>query len=74
MKEIPNEVNLVVDTILSYDNKNNLSWMKVQKEVLKELNMEDRVKDNCLLSYTVKEITKRGYDIIDEPFKLERFK
>ena len=63
--------NLVVDTLISYDNKNNLSWMKVYKEVLKSLSIED---STTLLLNVVKEITKRGYDIIDIPFKLEKFK
>ena len=65
------EINIVVDTLITYDNKNNLSWMKAYKEVLKNLNIQNT---NTLLLNVVKEITKRGYDIIDSPFKLEKFK
>lgn len=66
-----NQINIVVDTLIKYDNKNNLSWMKVYKETLKGLNIPDT---NELLLNVVKEITKRGYDITDTPFKLEKFK
>ena len=62
------------DTIIKFDNKENLSWTGVYKKVLKEVNMEDKIKDNILLLNTVKEITKRGYDIVIEPFKLEKYK
>lgn len=71
---ITEDVNLIVDTIITFDNKEELSWMGAYKKVLKEINMEDKIKDNFLLSDVVKEITNRGYDIIDEPFKLEKFK
>ena len=66
-----NQINIVVDTLIKYDNKNNLSWMKVYKEILEGLNIPDT---NELLLNVVKEITKRGYDITDAPFKLEKFK
>lgn len=70
-KEIKGEVTRIVDYLLEYDNKDNLSWTEIYKKILKELNIED---NNLLLSCTVKELTNRGYDIIGEPFKLERFK
>lgn len=71
---ITEEVNLIVDTIITFDNKEELSWMGTYKKILKELNMEDKVNDNYLLSGVVKEITKRGYDIVDKPFSLEKYK
>ena len=75
MFEIPNEllkdVYLVVDKLISYDNKDNLSWMQVYKEVLKELEIEN---SDLLLSSIVKELSNRGYDIIDDSFRLERYR
>lgn len=72
MANISEEVNLVVGKLMKYNNKNNLSWTKVYKEVLKELNIED--KNQSLLASTVKELTNLGYDIIGKPFKLEKFR
>ena len=74
MENITKEVNQIVEAILKFDNKENLSWTRAYKKVLKEIGMEDKMSDNFLLSSTVKEITKRGYDIIGEPFKLEKYK
>lgn len=75
MKEIPSEikdeVTKIVDSLLQYNNKENLSWTGVYKKIIKELKVED---SNLLLSSTVKELTNRGYDIIGEPFKLEKYK
>lgn len=71
---ITEEVKLIVDTIITFNNKERLTWISAYKKILKELNMEDKIKDNLLLSRVVKEITNRGYDIVDDPFKLERFK
>lgn len=72
-KDILEEVNKITETLISYNNKNNLSWMKVYKEVLKNLNIEDKYKDHRLLSNVVTKITILGYDIIDNPFKLEKY-
>ncbi len=69
--EVKEEVKKIVDHLLVYENIENLSWTKVYKKVIKDLNIED---SNLLLSSTVREITKRGYDIIGEPFQLEKFK
>ena len=70
-KETKEEVKIIIDNLLQYDNKDNLSWTKVYKEVVKKLNIND---NNLLLANVVKEITNRGYDIIGEPFRLEKFK
>ncbi len=72
MKDYSKEVKLIVDHLINYDNKKKLSWTKVYKEVLKELNIED--KSQNILASTVKELTNLGYDIIGDPFKLERFR
>jgi len=77
MKEIDKDllevVNKITEELISYNNKKNLSWMKVYKEVLKKLNLEDRYNDHRLLSNVVTKITVLGYDIIDNPFKLEKY-
>lgn len=73
-QEITKEVKRIVDYLELYNNKDNLSWMKVYKEVLNELNIEKKIISNLLLSSTVKELSNRGYDIIDDPFKLEKYR
>lgn len=70
-KEVKEEVKKIVDYLITYETKENLSWTETYKKVLKELGIKD---SNLLLSSTVKEITNRGYDIIADPFGLERFK
>lgn len=77
MKEIDNdiieEVNKITEELVLYKNEKNFSWMKAYKDILKKLNMEDRKEDNRLLSNVVTKITRLGYDITDNPFKLDKF-
>ena len=77
MYEIPNDyiniVNQITEVILVYDNKNNLSWTTCYKNILKKLNLNDKITDAKLLSYVVKKITILGYDIEAIPFKLTKY-
>lgn len=66
------DINKIVDLLVKYQNKDNLTWTQVYKNIVKKLNLD--IKDNKLLSSTIKEITNRGYDIIGEPFQLEKYK
>ena len=70
-EEVLSNVYLIVDKLIVYNNIEGLSWMQVYKKLLKELKIES---SDLLLSSVVKELTNRGYDIIDEPFKLERYR
>lgn len=78
MREIPNDiiddVNKVVNKLLVYKNDNNLSWIKAYKDVLSKLNMDNKKEDVKLLTNVVTKITRLGYDIMDNPFKLKKFK
>jgi len=77
MREIPedilNDVNKIVEELLVYKNKNNLSWIKVYKDVLNKLKMQDRKEEVRLLTNVVTKITRLGYDIKDNPFELEKY-
>lgn len=77
MREIPsdiiNDVNKITNELMVYKNEKNLSWMKAYKDILKKLNMENRQDDVKLLSNVVTQITRLGYDIMDNPFKLEKY-
>ena len=73
-EDIRETVNKIAKALETYDNKNNLSWLKAYKDVLKSLGMNDKVNDDRLLSNVVSEITNLGYDIIPEPFQLEKFR
>lgn len=77
MKEIPeeiiNDVNKITEEILKYQNKNNLSWTQSYREILKKLNMHDKLNNNNLLSCVITQITKLGYDIEGIPFKLTKY-
>ena len=67
-------INLVVNTLIKYDNKDNLSWMRVYKSILKELNLDNMISNSIFLRDVVKKISRDGYDIYDNPFKLVRYK
>lgn len=70
-KELKEDVKLIVDYLIVYDNKKKLSWTEVYREAIAKLRMNN---SNNLLSNVVKELSNRGYDIIGEPFKLERYR
>jgi len=72
-KDIIEEVNKITEELMNYKNNKKLSWMKVYKEVLKKLNLENKINDHRLLSNVVTKITRLGYDISDKPFKLDKF-
>lgn len=59
----------IINELINYNNKNHLSWIKVFKEVINKLNIPYTDK---LLHNTVTELSRLGYIIIDEPFKLEK--
>ena len=67
-------INLVVNTLIKYDNKDNLSWMMVYKSILKELNLDNMFSNSIFLRDVVKNISRDGYDSYDNPFKLVRYK
>ena len=67
-------INLVVNTLIKYDNKDNLSWMMVYKSILEELNLDNMISNSIFLRDVVKKISRYGYDIYDNPFKLVRYK
>lgn len=64
-------MNNIINKLLNYNNENNLSWIRVFKEVINSLNIKYTDK---LLHEVVIELTKLGYDIIDEPFTLKKYK
>lgn len=70
-KEVKDDVMKIVDYLVEYENKDNLSWTRVYKEALNKSKINN---SNDLLSNVVKELSNRGYDIIGEPFKLERYR
>ena len=65
------EVQELVEELINYNNKEDLSWLQVLKSLLKERNLEY---NDEILKKVNKEITKAGYDIIAKPFMLERYK
>lgn len=67
------EAEIIVEELLTYKNDKNLSWMTVYKKILKKLNLEDHYNNHKLLSTVVTKITRLGYDITDNPFKLDKF-
>ena len=66
-----NNIEQIVIELINYNNKEKLSWLKVLNEILKKLNITYSDK---LLNEVIYEIAKRGYDIITNPFKLEKYR
>lgn len=64
----------VVDELINYQNEDKLSWILSYKDVLKKLNLNSYIKDDKLLSSVVTDLTRKGFDILDEPFSLEKYK
>ncbi len=64
----------IVDEVFKYNNKTELSWTGVFKDVLKRMNLEHEIDNNMLLIYVVRRISKLGYDIIPIPFRLEYYR
>lgn len=48
--------------------------MMVYKSILKELNLDNMISNSIFLRDVVKKISRDGYDIYDNPFKLVRYK
>lgn len=71
-QEVAKEVELVVQTLIDYKNPEKLNWMQAYRDVLKKLNMEDKIPDNLFLHYVVRGISRKLYLIKDEPFRLVR--
>lgn len=66
-----NNIEQIVTELINYNNKDKLSWLKVLNEILKKLNITYSDK---LLNEVIYEIAKKGYDIIPNPFKLEKYR
>lgn len=69
-KDLEKDVKEITTELIKYKNTNKLSWLKSYEEVLKKLNMENKVKDNRLLTYVVRGLSEKFYIIDPEPFKL----
>ena len=64
-----NNIEQIVTELINYNNKE--KFLKVLNEILKKLNITYSDK---LLNEVIYEIAKRGYDIITNPFKLEKYR
>ena len=69
-----NDVVLVVEILVNYKNSKKLSWCNAYRDVLDSLNMKDRYDEIELLRGVVAKISRDGYDIYDNPFKLVRYR
>lgn len=65
---------LIINYLINYDNKNNLSWMQVYKDTLTKLQIKNEINNYQLLNNVIRGLTLLGYDIIPDPFKLKKWK
>lgn len=68
------DVDLIVEKLINYKNSKKLSWCGAYRDVLDSLGMKDRYDEIKLLNGVVSKISRDGYDIIDEPFRLKRYR
>ena len=68
------DIALIVERLINYKNSKELSWCGAYRDVLESLGMEDRYDEIKLLNGVVSKISSDGYDIVDKPFKLERYR
>ena len=73
--DIQKKVQELSDFVENYDNKKKKNnWYTVYEEGLDTIGVTEQKQRNTVLIKTVTEITRRGYEINDEPFKLTRFR
>ena len=73
--DIQTKVQELSDFVENYDNrKKKNNWYTVYEEGLDTIGITEQEKRDIVLIKTVREITRRGYEIKDEPFKLTRFR
>lgn len=68
------DIALIVQKLIDYKNSKKLSWCGAYRDILSDLGMEDRYDDIKLLNGVVSKISNDGYDIVDNPFRLERYR
>lgn len=68
------DVALIVEKLVNYKNSKKLSWSNAYRDVLDSLGMKDRDGEIELLRGVVAKISRDGYDIIDVPFRLKRYR
>lgn len=69
-EDLIEDVEKITQALIKYKNPKKLSWLRSYEDVLKQLGMEDRIKENRLLSYVVRRISDLFYIIEPDPFKL----
>ncbi|MBQ8192954.1 MAG: hypothetical protein IJZ46_02670 [Bacilli bacterium] len=72
-EDIINDVEIITNEVVKYNNIDNLSWMEVYNDVLTKLNMNNRDDKDILLTNVVTMITRLGYDIEAIPFELKKY-
>ena len=66
-------VKSVTDNIESFNNKENKTWGEILEKELGKLKKLNSSEKNIVLIRVVKEITRHGYSIEDNPFRLIKF-
>lgn len=72
-EDIIDDVNRIAEALVVYKNKKNLSWTRAYKDVLDKIGLGNKKDDDRLLTNVVTKITRMGYDIEGNPFKLKKF-
>ncbi len=67
-------VNNITKEIIEYKNNDNLSWLQVYDHILNKLGLNKEINNNMLKIRIIREISKQGYDIITDPFTLEKYR
>ena len=69
------DIDKIVDDVINYDNKNNKNWASVADEIIgKYIPVEQTKEANITLIKVISNLTALGYDIVDMPFRLKKYK
>ena len=64
---------IIANNIINNTNEENLSWNDVYKKEINKLDNKENLDKTLLLMNIVKEISRQGYSIEDNPFRLTKY-
>ena len=71
--DINKVINEIANNIENFNNKENKTWGEVYRNELSKLTELPSKDKEYILMKVVKEISRRGYSIEDNPFRLEKY-
>lgn len=71
--DIKETAKIIANNIINNTNEKKLSWNDIYKNEINKLDNKENLDKTLLLMNIVKEISKQGYSIEDNPFRLIKY-